>query len=99
MLGAPPRAHREEVMKHQRPVILLEFNELTPQLMGQFIAAGHLPNFARLRNESQAYITDAEEQAPQLEPWIQWITVHCGMRYADHKVFSLGDNADIPFPS
>ena|SRR5262245_24017223 len=95
----PARTYREEVMKDKRPIILLEFNELTPQLMEQFIVAGHLPNFAQLRDESQAYITDAEEQAPRLEPWIQWITVHCGMRYADHKVFSLGDNADIPYPS
>jgi hypothetical protein len=86
-------------MKDKRPVILLEFNELTPHLMEQFIAAGHLPNFARLRDESQAYITVAEEQAPLLEPWIQWITVHCGMRYNDHRVFSLGDNADIAYPS
>ena len=84
---------------NRRPVILLEFNELTPHLMERFIAAGHLPNFARLQADSQVYVTDAEEQAPQLEPWIQWITVHCGMRYADHKVFSLGDNAKIQYPS
>src|SRR5690349_3163505 len=86
-------------MTNRRPVILLEFNELTPQLMDRFISEGKLPNFERLRNDSQAYVTDAEEVAPQLEPWIQWITVHCGMRYADHKVFSLGDNAKIEYPS
>jgi len=86
-------------MTIKQPVVLLEFNELSPPLMERFIAAGHLPHFARLRADSQAYVTDAEEQPPQLEPWIQWITVHCGMRYADHKVFSLGDNAKIAYPS
>jgi len=86
-------------MTNRRPVVLLEFNELTPQLMDRFIAEGHLPNFERLREDSQAYVTDAEEVPPQLEPWIQWITVHCGMRYAEHKVFSLGDNAKIQYPS
>jgi len=86
-------------MTNRRPVVLLEFNELTPQLMDRFIAEGHLPNFKRLREDSQAYVTDAEEVPPQLEPWIQWITVHCGMRYAEHKVFSLGDNAKIQYPS
>ncbi len=28
-------------------VILIEFNELTPKLMEQFIRLGHLPNFKR----------------------------------------------------
>jgi len=86
-------------MTNRKPVVLLELNELTPHLMDRFIAEGRLPNFKRLRDDSQAYVTDAEEQPPALEPWIQWITVATGMRYADHKVFSLGDNANIQYPS
>lgn len=74
-----------------RPVLLLEFNELSPTLINQFIASGRLPNFARLFGESQAYVTDAEEAAPNLEPWIQWVTVHCGRPFDDHGIFLLGD--------
>lgn len=86
-------------MSSAHPVILLELNELVPSLMERFIQQGRLPNFARLQASSQVYITDAEERAPQLEPWIQWITVHCGMRYADHKIFNLGDSARTAYPS
>ena len=74
-----------------RNVIMLEFNELTPELVDRFIAEGHLPNFARLRSESVVAITDAGETAPNLEPWIQWVTIHTGLTFAEHKVFDLGD--------
>ena len=53
-----------------RPLINLEFNELSPTLMDRFIAQGMLPNFARLRQESTVCITDAEIEPPALEPWI-----------------------------
>lgn len=79
-------------------VILLEFNELNPDLMAKFIEAGALPAFARLRRESHVYVTDAEESAPNLEPWIQWVTVHTGLGYAQHRVFDLGDGHKLREP-
>jgi len=72
-------------------VILLEFNELTPALLDRFIADGKLPNFRRFREQSTAWITEAEEREPYLEPWIQWVTVHSGLNYADHGVFHLNE--------
>ena len=74
-----------------RPVMMLEFNELSPELMNRFITEGHLPNFKRLRDESHAYVTDAQEAQEVLEPWIQWVTVHTGLSYEEHGVFLLGD--------
>ena len=64
------------------PVLLLEFNELSPRLMDQLMAAGQLPNFKILHDESEVYVTGAVEKHPYLEPWIQWITVHCGLATA-----------------
>jgi len=78
-------------MRPSRAVLLLEFNELSPALLDRFIEAGELPNFANLRDESDVYITEAAERPPHLEPWIQWITVHSGLDYADHGIFHLGD--------
>ncbi len=81
-----------------RPVIQLEFNELSPALMDQFIAEGKLPNFARLKTTSQVFVTDAEETAPNLEPWIQWVTVHTGLSFKEHGVFNLGDGHKATAP-
>src|SRR4051812_7223489 len=86
---SPNRASGDPVMRPS--VILLEFNELSPPLMQRFMSEGRLPNFERLYDESQVYVTDAEEEAPYLEPWIQWVTVHSGLHYREHQIFHLAD--------
>jgi hypothetical protein len=80
-------------------MILLEFNELSPALMETFIDQGYLPNFKRLRNQSQVFTTDAEEVAPNLDPWIQWVTVHSGLSYDEHGIFHLGDGHKLAVKS
>jgi Type I phosphodiesterase / nucleotide pyrophosphatase len=82
-------------MRSRRPLVLLEFNELTPALMDRFIVDGRLPNFARLRGASEVFTTDAEEQEPNLEPWIQWVTVHTGVPASEHGVFRLSEGTKL----
>jgi hypothetical protein len=71
-------------------VILVEFNELSPQLMEKFIAAGKVPNFARFHDEAEVSITEADDPV-HLEPWIQWIAVHSGVPYSRHGIEHLDD--------
>jgi len=85
-------------MGHSPRVILLEFNELCPNLLREFMGRGFLPNFRAFYDSSTIYITDAEEEAPELEPWIQWFTVHSGLRYDQHKVYHLGDGRKFEGP-
>lgn len=80
------------------PLIVLEFNELTPSLIQRFIDEGSLPNFRRLRQESRVFTTLAEERPPQLEPWIQWVTVHSGLPYSEHQVFHLNEGHTLGTP-
>jgi hypothetical protein len=73
-------------------VILLEFNELCPALLDRWMDAGKLPNFRHLYQDSHIYVTDPDErEAPLLEPWIQWYSLHTGIPYREHKVFHLTD--------
>lgn len=72
-------------------VILIEFNELTPRLMDRFMSDGLLPNFKRFRSEAQVYTTDAEEEGENLNPWVQWVTVHNGLSAAEHGITRLSD--------
>lgn len=79
-------------------LIVLEFNELTPSLMTQFIEEGVLPNFARMRRESAVYLTDAGEDPPNLNPWVQWVTAHSGVPASRHQVINLGDATKAMVP-
>jgi hypothetical protein len=78
-------------MSSERRVIVLEFNELSPTLMDRFMAAGALPSFSRLHRESHVWVTEAFERAPDLNPWIQWVTVHTGLNHRDHGVAELDE--------
>jgi hypothetical protein len=80
-------------------IILLEFNELSPLLMERFIAAGKLPTFKHLRDRSATFITRADERPPALEPWVQWVTVHTGVPYAEHGIFSLSEGHKLRYRS
>lgn len=82
-------------VERHRPVVVLELNELTPAIMDRFITDGRLPNFKRLRDHSDVFITDAEERPPYLEPWIQWVTVHTGVPYSEHGVFRLSEGHKV----
>lgn len=81
------------------PVILLEFNELTPWLMDRFIAEGHLPNFRRLREQSLVGVSDAKAEGEWLNPWVQWVTIHSGRDHRDHGIFRLSDAPRMETPA
>jgi hypothetical protein len=79
-----------------RRLLLIEFNELCPALLDEFMARGWLPNFRRLYESAVIYTTAAGEEPPYLEPWIQWPTVHSGLSFAEHRAFHLGDGRRLP---
>ncbi len=80
-------------------VIVLEFNELTPRLMEHFMGEGRLPNFQRLHDESHIYVTDAECEGEDLNPWVQWVTVHSGLSASEHGVKRLSDGHKVQSPA
>ena len=90
-------------------VLLLEFNELVPHLLDRFIEQGELPNFQRFYRESAVFTTMSDEtEAPNLEPWIQWYSLHTGLPFREHKIGleelkasengSLGSNLSLQDP-
>ena len=72
-------------------LILVELNEVNFDVVSFSIERGDcLPGFKRLV-ELGAVNTEAELEYKNLEPWIQWPSVHSGKTYDEHKVFRLGD--------
>ena len=79
-------------------VLQIEFNELSPQLLDKFMAAGELPNFRRFYETSHVFMTETDAEPPNLEPWVQWPSVHLGMSHREHGIRHLGatrSDADI----
>mgnify|MGYP006073828793 CR=1 FL=1 len=72
-------------------LILLELNEINFDVVKEYIDSGEsLPGFNTIIQEG-LIITSAETEYEELEPWIQWPSVHTGLKYNEHKIFRLGD--------
>jgi len=75
-----------------RKLIFLEFNEICPPLLDRWMAAGELPNFRRFYEDSEVFTTVTDvDSGPHLEPWVQWYSLHTGIRTERHRVFNLTD--------
>ena len=71
--------------------VLLGLNEINFDFIRFYIDKGFLPNFKTLFESQTPIKTSSEKKYKLLEPWIQWVTVHTGKSYNEHKVFRLGD--------
>ena len=77
-------------MRHQ-PLILLELNEVNFDFVRRYVARGQLPALAQMIARHGLAETVSEDKYEELEPWIQWVSAHTGLTFAEHKVFRLGD--------
>jgi hypothetical protein len=82
----------------ERQLLFLELNEICFDTVEQYCQKGLLPNFRAFISERGWARTTSESKYEQLEPWIQWVTAHTGLDFAEHGVFRLGDivHQDIP---
>jgi hypothetical protein len=78
-------------------MLILEFNELCPPLLTRFMKGGLLPNFSRLYSRSEIYTTTTDDE--HLEPWVQWVTFHCGVRETIHGVQDLDQGHSVELPA
>ena len=76
--------------------LLLGLNELNFDYIQYYINQGLLPNFKKLFDTQYPIQTESELEYKLLEPWIQWVTIHTGKTYNEHKVLRLGDIVDYP---
>lgn len=79
-------------------VFLLELNEVNFDHVRHYAARGGLPNLSRLIERHGVAKTFSEQRYEELEPWIQWVTAHSGLTFAEHGVFRLGDITLHDFP-
>jgi hypothetical protein len=80
-------------------LILLELNEINFDLVKRYLAEfpGRFLGFEKLMANKSIH-TNSEEAYEELEPWIQWASVHTGKVYAEHKLFRLGDVVESKVP-
>ena len=76
--------------------VLLGLNELNFDYIKFYINEGLLPNFKTVFGIQPPIETSSENEYRLLEPWIQWVTIHSGKTYDEHKILRLGDIVNHP---
>src|SRR4051812_44046905 len=71
-------------------LVLLELNEVNFDVALQYVEPLNLRGF-RTMFDGGVRKTTSEAHYEQLEPWIQWVSAHSGLRAEDHGIFRLGD--------
>lgn len=70
-------------------LILIELNEVNFKYAEKYF---HQLNIDTIKKINQNSIkTESENAYELLEPWIQWQSIHTGLKANEHKVFRLGD--------
>ena len=75
-------------------LILIELNEINFNAVNHYIEKGHSLNAFKKIIEKGLVNTIAESEYQNLEPWIQWPSVHNGKTFNDHKIYRLGDSVN-----
>ncbi len=80
-----------------KKLVLVALNELNFDVVRRYTQFLELPNFGKLLARHNI-TTRSESHYEQLEPWIQWVSVHSGMTADQHGIFRLGDivGSDVP---
>jgi len=74
-----------------KKLIFIELNEINFDVVGSYLQKGEtLPGFQVLFSNGIAH-SESESDYDNLEPWIQWPSVHTGKTYSEHNIFRLGD--------
>lgn len=72
-------------------LFLLELNEVNFEYVQYYADRNLLPSFQTLLERHSYSETTSENEYENLEPWIQWVTAHTGLSFAEHRVHRLGD--------
>jgi hypothetical protein len=75
-----------------KPLIFIELNEVNFDVVSQYINKNllKLPSLKKIL-DGCIIRTSCEKEYHELEPWIQWTSVHTGLSFSEHNIFRLGD--------
>ena len=72
-------------------LIFIELNEINFDVVSYYLERYEiLPGFKKVLAQGIVN-TQAEPEYKNLEPWVQWPSVHTGKTYSEHNIFRLGD--------
>lgn len=73
----------------KKKLLILELNEFSVDFLKKYKQFKYINHF--LSFKAVKYFTQDKTQGEDLDPWVQWVSVHTGVNSNVHKVYRLGD--------
>ncbi len=74
----------------KKKLILIELNEINFDILKKYSISKNFKFFNKDLLDNLT-TTSSESVYENLEPWIQWVSIHTGLSASEHKIFRLGD--------
>ena len=74
----------------KKKLLLIELNEINFDFVKRYLQKYKFKNLRAICNHN-LITTRSEKEYKNLEPWIQWVSVHTGLEAKEHNIFRLGD--------
>ena len=73
-------------------MLIIELNEFDPNYLKEVSKELKLHNIKKIFNLKHSNtFTDEKEEYQGLDPWVQWVSIHTGKAYKEHKICRLSD--------
>ena len=76
----------------EKKITLIELNEFNINFLKDISFKYNLKNLKKLfkLNIIDTYTNDEQEHY-NLDPWVQWVSIHLGIESKKHQIYELGD--------
>ncbi len=83
-----------------RRLFLFELNEFNRDLLKEVAQENSFKNILEVLSwpEHKIHTNDSDEN-DTLDPWVQWVSIHTGVPFEQHRVKRLGNVPDLKFPT
>ena len=83
----------------KRKLLIIELNEFNIDLLKEASRKLNLKNIQKILMMSKhSTFCDENEEHHGLDPWVQWVSIHTGVSFNDHKIKHLGEVNSLSFP-
>ena len=73
-------------------MLIIELNEFDPNYLKEVSKELDLNNIRKIFNLKHSNtFTDQKEEFQGLDPWVQWVSIHTGKPFKEHKICRLSD--------
>ena len=77
----------------KKKLLIIELNEFCPEYIKQLAQHYKLQNLIKVLNFTHTItLSNDKKEFYGLDPWVQWVNIHTGLRSEEHGVKILGEN-------